>query len=416
RLEAEKGSITRLSTAEDFPPIDPKEVLIDALFGTGLNKEIRGLYKKLIVYLNQAPAPVVSIDLPSGLYTDRSTRNQAVIKASDTLSFQQPKLAFFMAENQLFLGRTHILNIGLSREFYHNESSQVELVEPDLAAGIYRPRSPFAHKGDFGFAGLIAGSYGMIGAAVLSARACLRSGVGKLTVLTCQKGYQIIQTAVAEAMCEVCGNSFVREVSRLSRFDSLGIGPGIGQYPSHRKLLSEIFRQYRQPMVIDADALNVLSKNASLVLKIPRYSILTPHPKEFDRLFGSTASDFDRMQLALKMARQLRVYIILKGHYSIIATPEGRAFINSTGNPGMATAGSGDVLTGILSGLLAAQYTPEETAILGTYLHGLAGDLAAVKTSEESMIAGDIAGGLGEAFRIIAKKGPILREVDGKSR
>ena len=404
RLNNRGTEIHYLKTANSFPLIPKGEVIIDALFGTGLNKVIGGIYKSLIDHLNDSGSRILSIDMPSGLFADRSSLSNSVIRARDTLSFQQPKLAFFMPENQSYLGRIHILDIGLSTEFAKKESSKFEQVDQPMVRQMYRPGPPFAHKGDFGHAGIIAGSYGMIGAAVLSARACLRSGAGKITVYTCRQGYNILQTSAPEVMCKVFGNTYVKDVGKVADFDALGIGPGIGQYPTHRQLLQTLFKRYRKPIVIDADALNVLSKNPSLYSKIPPHSILTPHPKEFERLFGKTSSDFERVGLALKKAKKLDVFIILKGHHTLICTPGGKGYFNNTGNPGMATAGSGDVLTGILTGLLARKYPPLHATLLGVYLHGFAGDIAAKRISEESMISSDIIESLGDAYQEISRE------------
>ncbi len=242
----------------------------------------------------------------------------------------------------------------------------------------------------------------MMGAAVLSSLACLRSGVGKLTCVTCEAGYNIIQASVPEAMCMTSGEKYITGFTQFGNFDTIGIGPGIGKYDSHKKLLEDLFANYKKPIVIDADALNVLSKNQNLYSLIPENSILTPHPKEFERLFGKSDSDFDRINLALSKAEELKVYIVLKGHHTFIATPDGNGFFNSTGNSGMATAGAGDVLTGIITGLLAQNYSSLHSCILGVYLHGLSGDFAAKDLSGEALIARDIVEYLGNAFKDIS--------------
>lgn len=277
-----------------------------------------------------------------------------------------------------------------------------KLIDATLIKTIYKPRNPFSHKGDYGYACLIAGSYGMMGAAVLSARACLRSGVGKLTCYVPQQGYTIMQISAPEAMAKVCGNKHITSVDEIKDFDAVGIGPGLGIYASHKKLLSNVFDAYKQPMIIDADALNMISQNKKLLKSIPAESIITPHPKEFERLFGKTKSDEERIHLAQEKSLEHKIYIVLKGHHTLICAPDGKAYFNSTGNAGMATGGSGDVLTGILTALLAQGYSPLETCFMGVYIHGLAGDIAAAKLSEEAMIAGDIVEKLGEVFKQIS--------------
>jgi NAD(P)H-hydrate epimerase len=295
----------------------------------------------------------------------------------------------------------------LQEGFYQSVHSRFELVDDTIIHSIYNPRKPFSHKGTFGHALMVAGSYGKIGAAILSTKACMRSGAGLLTchIPTC--GYDILQSTVPEAMVITDFNSsFITKVVQrtpsgeddLRKYEAIGIGPGIGTASETKTMLKEIFAAYRSPVVLDADALNIIASQKDLLKLIPVGSILTPHPKEFERLFGETANDFEKVELALKKANELNCVIVLKGHNTFIATTDGRGYFNSTGNPGMATAGSGDVLTGILTGLLAQKYSSVEAAILGVYLHGLAGDFAAKIFSLESMVAGDIIDNLGYAF------------------
>ncbi len=398
RLKEKSQAIYFIESAEVLPEIKKDDILIDSLFGTGLNKKPSGIFKKLILYLNNSGAQIISIDMPSGLYTDVSSDGNAIIRSRYTLSFQQQKMAFLMAGNESSCGEVVILDIGLSSQYYEDEYSVFELIDKNTIGQIYVPRKPFANKGNYGYACLVVGSYGMMGAAVLSAKACLRSGVGKLTCYICKEGYSIMQTSVPEAMCAMFGNTFIKDIDNLKNFDVTGIGPGIGRHLSHKQLLQKVFRNSIGPIVIDADALNVLSNYSSLYKLIPAHSIITPHPKEFERLFGKSENDFARIELALKKASDLNIYIVLKGHHTLIATPDGKGYFNSTGNAGMATAGSGDVLTGIMTGLLAKKYSSLHACILGVYLHGLAGDIAAQKLSKEAMIASDIIDHLGDAF------------------
>jgi ADP-dependent NAD(P)H-hydrate dehydratase / NAD(P)H-hydrate epimerase len=393
-----------LEDVNSFPVLSKDDVIIDAIFGTGLNKTPTGLISTLVNYINQGTANVVSIDIASGLYADKSSEGNAIIKATYTLAFQNPKLAFLMQENESFVGKVVLLNIGLSKEFEEKEQAQFKFVDKNIIDRIYTPRNQFSNKGSYGNASLLAGSYGMMGAAVLSARACLRSGVGKLTCYICEAGYNILQTSAPEAMCKVFGDKFIKDPKDFTDFDVVGIGPGIGKYESHKKLLQDLFSNFKKPIVIDADALNVLSENQFLYKSIPAHSIITPHPKEFERLFGKSDSDFDRMNLALSRAKELNIYIVLKGHYTFIASPDGQGFFNSTGNAGMATAGAGDVLTGIITGLLAQKYSPLNAAIFGVYLHGLAGDIAAKNISEEALIADDIIENTGKGFKEISSQ------------
>jgi ADP-dependent NAD(P)H-hydrate dehydratase / NAD(P)H-hydrate epimerase len=404
RLQKIPGSIFFIKNSDSFPDISERDIVIEALFGSGLNKRPAGIFKGLILHINKSRASIYSIDVPGGLFIDKSSRGNAIIRARYTLSFQVQKLAFLVSENEPYVGEVVILNIGLSHEYYQKEKANVELSSLEEIKDIYVPRRAFANKGDYGYACLVVGSYGMMGAAVLSAGACLRSGAGKLTCYICKQGYTIMQTAVPEAMCKVYGNSFITNVDNFKNFNSIGIGPGIGQHSSHKNLLPKMFKSARYPIVIDADALNMLSMFPILYKSIPKYSIITPHPKEFERLFGKSENDFERISLALQKAKEFNIFIVLKGHRTLIATPEGKGFFNSTGNAGMATAGSGDVLTGFITGLLAQKYSSLHSCLLGVYLHGLAGDIAAEKMSMEAMLAGDIVESLGAAFQQIASK------------
>jgi len=390
-----------IQSPDFFPALNTNDIIIDALFGTGLNKPLEGISAALVQHLNGSGNKIIAIDLPSGLFADTSSKDNTVIKATHTLSFQQYKLAFLLPENESHCGRVYLLDIGLDKQFENLTKTDFELTDAALIRSIYKPRNEFAHKGNFGHAALFCGSYGMMGAAVLSAKACLRSGAGKLTCYIPKAGYEIIQASVPEAMCMVSGEEYIVAAENITPFDAVGIGPGLGNHIPHADLLKNIFINSKKPLLIDADALNTIGLDKSLLAFIPKNSILSPHPKEFERVFGPTANDVERLQLALQKSKEYNIYIILKGHHSFISTPMGKGFFNSTGNAGMATAGSGDVLSGILTGLLAQGYTSLEASLLGTYLHGLAGDRAAAALSQEAMIAGDIINYLGEAFKTL---------------
>ena len=400
-----------IQSADFFPSIDKTDIIIDALYGIGLNKPLEGISAAIVNHINNSGATKISIDLPSGLFADKSSKGNTIIQASHTLSFQNYKLTFLLPENVDYCGEVHLLHIGLHPSFEENEKADFELIDEATIKMIYKPRQKFAHKGSYGYAALFCGSKGMMGAAVLSSLACLRSGVGKLTAHIPQCGYDILQTAVPEAMAFIAGEEYILSAEGINKYQAVGIGPGIAIHPSHKKLLAEIFETVKAPIVIDADALNIIAENKELLSLIPPQSIITPHPKEFEKLFGKTENaclpdrqDFERLALAQKKSKELNIYIILKGHYSFISTPDDRCYFNSTGNAGMATAGSGDVLTGIITGLLAQGYSPLESCLFGVYLHGLAGDFAAAQFSQEAMIAGDIINCLGEAFKQIRSK------------
>ncbi|MEP6748128.1 MAG: NAD(P)H-hydrate dehydratase [Bacteroidota bacterium] len=400
RLHQTDASVYYIQPADHFPAIPKTHIIVDALFGTGLNRPLEGLPAALVAHINTCSNPVIAIDIPSGLLADSSSKGYASVKAVHTLSFQCLKMAFMMPENEASTGNVHVLDIGLLSNYVAEISYDALLVEEEIIKAMYRPRQKFSHKGTFGYAAIIAGSRGFMGAATLSANACLRAGVGKLTCHIPACGYAIMQVAAPEAMSKTeDGDDYIEKLSGITKYDAIGIGPGLGLHNSHAQLLEDLFSSYKKPMVVDADALNMLAKNTPLLKLITPFSILTPHPGEFDRLFGKSENDFGRMRLAQNKAKELQLIIVLKGHHTLIAMPGGNCFFNCTGNPGMATGGSGDVLTGILTSLLAQQYPPEQAALMGVYLHGLAGDYAAARLSEEAMIAADIYFHLGDAFK-----------------
>ena len=386
----------------NFHSLSADAVVIDALFGSGLTRPPDGITSTLIDHINHSGCNVIAIDVPSGMSVDQSSKGNKIVKANYTLSFQCYKPAFLVAENAAFIGEVVILDIGLLPEFLASLDTNFEVVDKSIIRSIYKPRNRFAHKGNFGHAMLIAGSYGKIGAAVLSAKACLRSGVGLLTCFIPKCGYEILQTTVSEAMVMTDVNSSI--ITKIDddflKYDSIGIGPGLGTASETRTAVKELLANYKKPMVIDADGLNGLSMEKKLP-SLPSGSILTPHPKEFERLFGDCKNDFERIERALENAKLLNCLIVLKGHHTFIAMPGGKGYFNSTGNAGMATAGSGDVLTGMIIGVLTQDYSSEEAAILAVYLHGLAGDLAASEFSKEAMIAGDIIDNIGKAFKLL---------------
>ena len=383
----------------NFPVIE-HDVVIDALFGSGLTRPPAGLAQQLIEYVNNGHHFVVSIDVPSGMSVDDSSKGNAIIRAAHTLTFQCYKPALLIPENAFYVGEVHIIDIGLHPQYELQVENYDEIIDQSLIERIYKKRNRFAHKGDFGHALLVCGSYGKIGAAVLCSKACLRTGSGLVTVCVPKCGYEILQQSVPEAMVLTDPNSsFISSSDFLAeKHDVIGIGPGLGTASETRGIFHEIFKKENGPMVLDADALNILSMEHLLYHSIRPNSILTPHPKEFERLFGKSSNDFEMIETVREQARKLKLIIVLKGHHTFIATPGGRSFFNTTGNAGMATAGSGDVLTGMITSLLGQGYTPENAAILGVYLHGRAGDMAAQTSSEEAIIASDIIEQIGNAF------------------
>jgi len=392
--------IKYIQTEQQFPPLEKNEIIIDALFGSGLNRPLEGVTAKLVEHINDSAHKIIAIDTPSGMPIDHSAEVQTIVKADHTLTFQVFKLSFLFPENAPFIGEVHVLDIGLHPDFYNSADSNFELIDEKMISAIYKPRHRFAHKGNFGHALLIAGSYGKMGAAVLCAKACLRSGAGVTTCHIPKCGYEIMQTAAPETMVmsDLDSSIITKIEDDLSKFTCIGMGPGIGTASETRKVLQEIFETYKRPMVLDADALNLTSKDKKLLKKIPANSILTPHPKEFERMFGETKNDFARIELAQQKATEFDIIIVLKGHHTCVATPGGKLYFNNTGNAGMAKGGSGDVLTGIITAVVGKYHDAIKSAILGVYLHGLAGDIASKQYSLEAMTAGDIVASLGEAF------------------
>lgn len=399
RLHDTSCPIHFISTEELIRPISPGVVIIDALYGSGLNKPLAGLSAVLAQHINQSGNIVISVDIPSGMYADKNSTGNVIVRADYTLSFQCYKLAFLVAENEPWLGIVNILDIGLANGYLETMQPRFQLLEPPLLRHFFRRRKRFAHKGHFGHAGLIAGSFGMMGAAVLAARACLRSGAGKLTCHVPAVGYLIMQTSVPEAMVTVDARD--NDISRppsLEHYDAIAIGPGIGRNYKDPSLLSECFIRFARPVILDADALYLLSVYPDLLSQIPAGSILTPHVREFDRLFGESPNDIARINLAIEKANALQLIIVLKGHHSFIAIPGGPHYFNTSGNAGMAKGGSGDVLTGVLLALLAQGYAPREAAMLGVYLHGRAADHAVLETSMEALLPSDTIVHIGKAF------------------
>lgn len=398
---------TEVSSQFDPPKLISNDVVIDGLFGAGINKPLSGGFAAVVQYINASQAKVVSIDMPSGLMGEDNSRNirQNIIKADLTLTIHMPKLSFLFAENEDITGEWEVLDIGINREYENNAESNYEITEMNDVKKMLRPRKKFAHKGSFGHGVLIAGSYGMGGAAVLAARSCMKCGIGLLTIHTPVCNHQLLQMSIPEAMTQDdIDERFFAEPIELDNYQALGIGPGLGQEDfTAQAIIDQISSSYI-PTVIDADALNAFSSNRNYLNRIPKKSILTPHVKELERLVGRCSNTFERIQKAKDLASYLHCYIVLKGAWTVVITPEGKCYFNPTGNPGMATAGSGDVLTGILTSLLAQGYTPEEACRLGTYVHGLAGDIAAERNGEISMSATDIVNALPEAWKKLTGK------------
>ena len=403
-LLMEKRPKSFIEVIQEFEPpqLDSKILIIDGLFGSGLNKPLAGGFASLVKYINASKAKIVSIDVPSGLMTEDNTYNVRanIIRANLTLTLQHKKLSFMFPENQQFIGKLKVLDIRLSQEGIQKIDSNYTVIEENDIRQRLLPRDPFAHKGKMGNALIIAGSYGMGGASVLATKACMRVGAGKVTTHTPKRNSMLLQISVPEAIID-----FDREETTFSEavdtedFNAVGIGPGLGTSEQTGIAVIAQLRRTQCPVVIDADAINVLANHRAWLQQLPKGVIMTPHPKEFDRIEGHCTDSFERLMKARELAERLQAYILLKGHHTSLCLPDGHIMFNSTGNAGMATAGSGDVLTGIITGLLARGYKREDACIVGMYLHGLAGDIAARELGEESVIASDLIQYLPNAFK-----------------
>jgi NAD(P)H-hydrate epimerase len=378
-------------------------VIIDSLLGTGLSRPTQGWVAEFIEHINGLNNRKIAIDIPSGLPSDGIPEaGAAIMHCTDTLSFQFYKRSFLHPETSSYVGNIHILDINLHHVFIESTPSQYYFIELSDLKEFYKPRKPFAHKGNFGHALLIGGSYGKMGAICLSAKAALTSGCGLLTAMIPNCGYSIMQTYLPEAMCICKGDSFISEIEGWENYSAIGIGMGMAQEAITAKAFADFIDKYKKPLVIDADGLNLLANQPELLHALPAGTILTPHPKEFERLFGKSKNSMMQLEMARAQAMKYNVYIVLKGHHTIIVAPDGECRYNSTGNVGMAKGGSGDVLSGILTALLAQGYTPREAALMGVYLHGLAGDCSSQNKAFESMLASDIIKGISAAFKILA--------------
>ncbi len=393
RLQQTDVNITFLKTEKDFSVINNDSLIVEALFGFGLNRKLEGLYELLIRYINESNTKVISIDVPAGLFTDTSSKGNTIINATATLTFETLKLCFLMPENASYFGEVYVLPIGLSKAFGQTVQTKYYLTDLSLASSLYQPRKKFSHKGTYGHALLVAGNEGKMGAAVMCVASCLRSGVGLLTCSVPPNDFPILHTALPEAMVTERD-----EEMDVSPYAVIGIGPGLGKEKDTANLLHALLKHFKKPIVIDADALNLLSENREWFSEVPESSVLTPHPKEFERLFGETESDFAKAEKAIAAAKQYKVVIVLKGTYTLVTDGE-KNYFNSSGNNGMATGGSGDILTGLITGLIAQKYEPFEAAVVGVYVHGLAADLCLEDQSYESLLPMDVVGKFGAAFK-----------------
>lgn len=404
-----------MKAEDDFPEINADDIVVDAIFGIGLNRCPDGWVKKLIQYLNESKAFKLAIDIPSGLYSNSALQDkEAVLNANHTLTFQTPKLSFFLPETASFVSNFDVLDIGLDLEYLQNTEALAQLISKPEAQRFYQPREKFGHKGTYGHALIVAGSYGKIGAAVLSTTAAFRIGAGMVTAFVPKCGYNILQTAIPEAMVlSDKEEDFISEIEIDFKPSAIGIGMGIGKNKATVEALKKLLKKKDIPFVIDADALNNISENKELLKFLAKNSVLTPHLGELKRLIGEWENDYDKIEKVKKFSQKHEVVVVIKGAYTITVYGD-KMYINTSGNPGMATAGSGDALSGVITGLLSQGYDPLLGSVFGVYMHGLAGDIASEQMGYEAMMAGDIIDNLAEAYLDLFAKPEAENEANGK--
>lgn len=403
-FQLHKNNIKIIQNETDFPDLSDTDVIIDCIFGIGLNRSPESGIKNLIIHLNRKVALKIAVDIPSGLFANAPILDpDAVFRAHLVLTLQVPKLAFFLPDSASFFDSYEVLDIGLDSDFISEVNPLATVLTEALILKQYHPREKFGHKGTFGHAVIIGGSYGKIGAIILASKAAFRMGAGLVTAFIPKCGYEILQTSLPEAMVLTDENQEILSGIKLDFSpNSIAMGMGMGTSVKTMEAFRKFLASYKKPMIIDADGLNCVSKNPDLLETIPEYSILTPHPGELKRLIGMWNNDYEKIEKAKEFARKHKIVLIVKGAYTMIFS-EDEIYINSTGNPGMGTAGSGDTLSGILAGLTAQGYAPKSAALLGVYIHGLAGDLATNHLGQESVMASDIISFLPEALRQIQK-------------
>ena len=393
--------MTELNDRRDFSELTKYDLILDGLYGSGLSRPLEGFVAEIIEWINESGVEVVSIDIPSGLMCDENMHNNgSVIRASCTLTLESPKLSLFFRENEPYFGKWEIVKFGLSEKAIDEAETNIYFLEQENVSTIVKKRKIFSHKGSYGHGLLLSGSKGKYGAAQLAARGALRAGLGLLTVHLPESAGAALQIGLPESMSSTdSGKDYITKLPELTKYTAIAAGPGLGTQKETQEVVRQLIEQAEVPLILDADALNILALNPAWLKKLPPQTILTPHPTEFDRLSGIVSqTEEERFMIAGQFAFSYGAILVLKGAFTRIFLPDGRVYFNSTGNPGMATGGSGDVLTGILLGLLCQGYTPAEAARLGVFLHGRSADIRVSYSSEESLIASEIADYLGDAF------------------
>ncbi|MCH5225304.1 MAG: NAD(P)H-hydrate dehydratase [Muribaculaceae bacterium] len=408
RLKSIEG-IDFTEITRDFQPpyLSEKEVVVDALFGSGFHGPLQKGFLTLVKFINDSNAYIISIDVPSGLsgeWNDGVSRRD-MVRAKLTLTFQFPRLAFFFEENQEVVGDWKLLDIDLDEATIKETPVEYKVVDDRNVRPLLKRRNEFSGKRDFGSALFFAGSYGMAGSAILASKGCLRSGAGLVTVHSAKMTMIPVQTRVPEAIFEPDRNDiYVTDMSLHHTHQVVAIGPGLGTDDRTIDALETFLKTHKQPIIVDADGLNCIAKRPHLLSLLPSHSVITPHIREFDRLFGEHLTSEERLKKAIDMAKYYTINIVLKGHYTSTVRATGRVFFNSSGNSGMATAGSGDVLTGVIAALMAQGYKSDQAACIGVYVHGLAGDMAAEKWGQAGLLASEIADYCGIALKTLTSK------------
>jgi len=376
-------------------------VIIDAIFGTGLTKPAAGLYARAIEDINKSAAFKLAVDIPSGLSSDSFEIIGPAVRADVTVTLAAPKIAHVLPPAEEWVGELMVADIGIPRPLFDSPRLKLEMVEKQDLLGSFQKRKKDSHKGTYGHLFIIAGSFGKTGAAVMAAKAALKTGAGLVTVGTPRSCLPMVARGMAELMTEpltetdegtIAAEALPQARRLVKGKDALLVGPGISTQGSTAEFLAKLMPEIKLPLIIDADGLNILSINPELLKRLPKTAILTPHPGEFARLVDLPLREVIKRKLELTpaFAQKHRVYLILKGYRTLICTPDGRTFINPTGNPGMATGGSGDVLSGMIASFLMQEKDPLRAALAAVYLHGLSGDLAVEKIGERALVAGDL--------------------------
>lgn len=393
-----------INNENDFPEIDVNDIVVDAIFGNGLSRNPEGFTKKLIQYLNDKKVFTLAIDIPSGLFADKSvTDKAAVLKASHTLTFQTPKMAFLLPENKDFVNTWEVIDIGLDQNYMESLHPKTHYITKTDIIPLYKTRNKWDHKGTYGHSLIIGGSYGKMGAVVLASKAALKIGSGLVSAYIPKCGYSILQISVPEVIVEVDTDSVLTYFNFKTNPTVIGIGPGMGTAEKTAQGFENFIKENKLPLVIDADGINLLSKNQLLLNYLPKKTILTPHPKELERLIGTWENDYEKLKKVTEFSKKHAVIVVIKGAHTVVIQDD-RMYFNSTGNPALATAGSGDVLTGIITGLIAQGYEPINAAIFGVYLHGKTADIAFPKTGYETFTATTIFDYLADAILEVSNK------------